>query len=65
MAKAKSFVDKLSKASKIKREHCPECGEVLTTIKLITSEKSQKSGAWRFNQKFINICKCNQKEITG
>lgn len=64
MAKAKSFVDKVSKSSQDYTTHCKECGESIHTIKLITSEKSDKSGAWRFNQRYVGICKCNENEVS-
>jgi len=65
MAKSKSFADKLAKSSLDYTKHCPTCGESISTIKLVTSERSEKTGAWRFNQKFVGICKCNEKEIAG
>lgn len=65
MAKAKTFADKLSKSKQDFTTHCPTCGESISTVKLIVSEKSEKTGAWRFNQNFVGICKCNEKEITG
>jgi hypothetical protein len=63
MAKSKSFVDKLQKSAHDYTTHCPKCGESYSNIQYITSEKSEKTGAWRFNQKFIGICKCNEQEI--
>lgn len=65
MGKAKSFVDKVAKSAQDYSKHCPECGESIVTVKLVTSERSAKTGAWRFNQRFVGICKCNQKEIFG
>ena len=63
MAKAKTFADKVSKASQDFTTHCPKCGESITSVKLITSEKSSKTGGWRFNQKQVKMCKCNEKEV--
>lgn len=65
MAKVKSFADKVAKAGLDLTTHCPTCGETISTIKLVTSERSEKTGAWRFNKKFVGICKCNEKEIGG
>jgi len=63
MAKAQSFAEKVSKSGQDHTTHCQKCGESISTIKLITSEKSEKTGAWRFNQKFVGICKCNENEV--
>jgi len=65
VAKAKTFADKVAKSSQDLRRHCPKCGEVITTVQVITSERSTKTGAWHFNQKFVGVCKCNEKEIFG
>lgn len=61
MAKAKSFADKMAKSAQDFTTHCPICGESITVVKRITSEKSEKTGAWRFNQKFIGLCKCGDE----
>ncbi len=63
MAKGKTFADKVSKAGQDFTKHCPKCGESITSIKLITSECVEKTGAWRFNEQFVGLCKCNEKEI--
>jgi hypothetical protein len=63
MAKLKSFSDKMAKATLDFTQHCKKCGESIQTVKLITSEKSSKTKAWRFNQKFVGLCKCNENEI--
>ena len=65
MGKAKTFVDKVAKSAMDFTKHCPECGESIHTVQLVTSERSKKPGAWRFNQKFVGICKCNQDLISG
>ena len=65
MAKAKSFMDKVSKSTQDTTIHCPKCGESISIVKYIASEKSDKTGSWRFKEKFIGVCKCNEKELTG
>jgi len=62
MAKAKSFADKMAKSTHDFTTHCPICGESIMMVKRIASEKSEKTGAWRFNQKFVGICKCGDDE---
>jgi len=61
MGKSKSFADKMNK--KDSSTHCSECGESITAVKLISSERSKKINAWRFNQRFVRVCKCNENEI--
>ena len=63
MAKAKTFADKVSKATQDFTTHCPKCGESIAPAKIITSEKSTKTDAWRFNEKLVKLCKCNENEI--
>jgi hypothetical protein len=63
MTKGKSFMDKLAKSTHDYGTHCPECGEVLTTVKMVVSELSEETGAWKFNQKFVKKCKCNEEEL--
>ena len=62
MAKAQSFAEKMAKSTQDFTTHCPICGESIAIIKRITSEKSDKTGAWRFNQKFVGLCKCGDDE---
>ena len=63
MAKAKSFADKVAKQTLDFSLHCAECGESLSAVKVITSERSEKTGAYRFRQKLVKVCKCNEKDI--
>ena len=65
MAKAKTFMDKVAKSKQDFTQHCPECGESIQPIQLVTSEFSDKTGACRFNTRFVGVCKCNEKDITG
>ena len=63
MGKGKSFADKVAKQTMDFSTHCPQCGESMSTVKLITSETSEATGAIRFRQKLVKVCKCNEKEI--
>lgn len=64
MSKAKSFADKVARSSAEHDKHCDTCGEVFSTVKVVASERSEKTNAWKFNQKFVNVCKCNENELT-
>lgn len=63
MAKQKSFADKVAKATHDFSRHCKTCGETISTVKLVSTERSPKTGAYRFKEKFVGVCKCNEKEL--
>jgi hypothetical protein len=63
MAKAQSFADKVSKASLAKGAKCPVCGTIRQPVLLVTSERSSTAGTWKFNERRVQVCKCNEKEI--
>ncbi len=66
MPKDRSFAAKVAKAlSHDGGNHCPECGETLSTVQLVVSEKQEGTNFWRFNQRFVRVCKCNEKEVYG
>jgi len=68
MAKDKSFQAKLQKSSGDQSgstAHCPKCGEAINTVQLITAEAAPRGYAYKFNQRFVGVCKCNSKEILG
>lgn len=66
MAKDSSFAAKVAKASAgAKGAHCPECGELYSSVKFIVSVKSEEKKSWKFNQKLVQVCKCNQTEVLG
>ncbi|MFQ5864906.1 MAG: hypothetical protein ACE5IW_06730 [bacterium] len=66
MSKDRSFAAKVAKAlSHDSGNHCPVCGETLNTIQLVVSEKSEKKNSWKFNQRFMRVCKCNEEEVYG
>jgi len=66
MAKDASFMAKIAKATSApKGDHCPECGELLSPVQLVVAEKSTVKNSWRFNQRFVRVCKCNQAEVYG
>jgi hypothetical protein len=32
---------------------------------LVHAERSPVKNSWKFNQKFVSVCKCNEKEVFG
>jgi hypothetical protein len=63
MAKQQSFADKAAKAATEKGVKCPVCGTTLQPVLMVTSEKSRGRGSWKFNERRVQVCKCNEKEI--
>lgn len=65
MAKDRSFAAKVAKGAKeqLKAKQCPKCGEVMTTVKLVASEPKNEASSWRFKEKIVSVCKCNEKEV--
>ena len=64
MAKQQSFADKAAKSQKEKGIKCPVCHTTRLPILYIASEQSVR-GAVKFNQRRVQVCKCNEKEIYG
>jgi len=63
MAKTTSFAEKAAKAMAGKRgSECPTCGEVMQNVLVISAEKSGKT-SYKYNQHFVKVCKCNEKEV--
>jgi len=64
MAKKQDFASKTSKMAKHGKS-CPVCGEYYSFV--LTSEMvaSKKEGAYRFAERNVPVCKCNEKEIYG
>ncbi len=63
MAKQQSFADKATKAAQMKGSKCPVCGTIFQPIKLVSSERSTSGPSWKFNERRVQLCKCNEKEI--
>lgn len=61
MAKKQSFSDKANKRKNAKS--CPVCGGDITHIKLMKAVN--KNGNWRFTNKPVGVCKCNEAEVYG
>lgn len=41
---------------------CPVCNSEIKKVKLVRSKKS-KAGTWAPRYQFVDICKCNEKDI--
>ena len=63
MPKARSFAAKL--AHEITTEGkvmCPKCNQEIKKVKLIRA-RSSKANSWAPKYDFVNMCKCNEKDI--
>jgi hypothetical protein len=63
MAKQQSFADKAAKAALQKGTKCPVCGTVFQPVLLVSSERSGVTSSWKFNERRIQVCKCNEKQV--
>jgi hypothetical protein len=61
MAKRQSFADKASK--KVHTTVCQVCDSQVEWVRLIDPTYSSGSKSWRFKDKQVGVCKCNEKEI--
>jgi len=63
MAKAQTFADKAKKGIEARGKKCPVCGSVFQPVLLVASEQSPRSGSWKFTERRVQVCKCNEKEV--
>ena len=61
--KQRTFADKLRREKQV--VHCPKCGGAVQPIFHVKSEWSERTNSWKFKQKLVKVCKCNQKEVYG
>lgn len=61
MGKDRSFASKMAKSATANQ--CPTCGQVPVMVKVIDSEVKEQKGSWRFKEKFVHVCNCNEKEV--
>ena len=62
MAKKQDFMSKTMKKSAFENI-CPKCETPISYMQVVKTEKSKKTDSWRFNQRFMGVCKCNENEI--
>lgn len=62
MGKDRSFAAKMAKGTG-DTNMCPTCGQVLSIVKVIDSEQKSNKGSWRFKEKYVSVCNCNEKEV--
>jgi len=62
--KDRTFAAKLGKDKTKSGRKCSTCGELLNMVYMIDSQQSTNN-TWKFKEKMVGVCKCNQKEIYG
>ena len=65
MAKDRSFQAKVAKSQLGPVHPCPVCKESIVTYHVVRTARNEDKNSWRFKEKFIGVCKCNEKEILG
>jgi hypothetical protein len=63
MARAQSFADKAAKSAQVKGKKCPVCDTVFQPVLLVSSDRSKVTTGWKFSERRIQICKCNEKQF--
>jgi len=63
MAKGKTFADKIAKAREQRGDLCPQCGETIKPIMVISPTVSDRTGALRFRRTMQSYCSCNETEV--
>lgn len=63
MAKRQSFADKASKKAHTKM--CPVCATAVEPTRVVDPSYSTDKKSWKFKDKIVEICKCNQKDLLG
>lgn len=59
--KQRTFAEKVQK-----KKHeiiCSKCNSPIQTVFLVRTVKSEHTNAWKFKQRLVQVCKCNQKEV--
>jgi hypothetical protein len=62
MAKKQDFASKVQKHAKLGNV-CPVCGNVFTLLKKVESQYSEESKSWKYSERNVKVCQCNEKEV--
>lgn len=61
MAKRQSFADKANK--KVNVTICPVCNTQVEWVKMVDPTFNEGKQSWKFKNRQVGICKCNEKEV--
>ncbi|MBN2423803.1 MAG: hypothetical protein JXR46_04605 [Calditrichaceae bacterium] len=62
MAKKQDFASKTMKLAKHGKA-CPVCGEFYNYAVTVDMVPSKSEGSYRFVERNVSVCKCNEKEV--
>ena len=62
MAKDRSFASKVAKSAGQGPNVCAECGQPRSQIKVIQSTPNPEKDSFRFKEKMVSMCKCNEND---
>ncbi len=62
MAKKQDFASKTKKMARHGKS-CPVCGEFYDYATTVNLVPSKKEGHYRFAEKNVAVCKCNENEV--
>ena len=60
MSKKQTFEDKLRK--KAPDQHCSVCDSSVQYVKQVKAVRAD-NGAWRYQERTVKVCKCNENEV--
>jgi hypothetical protein len=63
MAKQQTFADKAMKSAAIRGSKCEVCGNIRQPLLVVASERGPSGKGWKFNERRVQVCKCNEKQI--
>ena len=62
MAKDKSFASKVQRAGGGLNNHCATCDQPYVQLKVVESLKDETTKAYKFKERMVPICKCNESQ---
>jgi len=65
MAKERSFQAKVAKAQMAPQRQCKVCKEAIVSYQVVQTVKNAEKNSWRFKEKYVGVCKCNEKQVLG
>ena len=61
--KDRTFASKVAKGAVEHGEKCPVCGDTFHLLKVVSTMDVPEKKSYRFQEKMVKVCKCNEKEI--
>jgi len=58
-----TFEEKAARAKRSKFEKCIKCGGDMVPVKIVRAFKGTGSNSYKFEERVVKVCQCNEKEI--